>query len=120
LLIQTAIRRIMGIAQDHCGWRDEAPAEHPEKRRLIQAAESIEILRYNAGWTKVKIRNKPGKLFGGLTGAIVYEGDFTPFWPVLDAAVILDIGRGTTYGFGQISFQQLNDVKNNESEFPFQ
>jgi len=103
LLIQTVLRRIQDIAREHCHRDDHHPDDIPGKKELLELSEHIDLWAHNARWAKVKIRNKPGKIFGGLTGNNVYKGDFTPFWPILNAAAVLGIGRGTTYGFGHIS-----------------
>jgi hypothetical protein len=39
---------------------------------------------------------------GGFMGTIEVEGDLTPFTPLLRAAEIVHVGRGTPFGLGRV------------------
>jgi len=50
-------------------------------------------------------RQKTNIKLGGLVGQVEYQGNLSPFYPLLKAAEVIGVGKNTTFGFGQIKVQ---------------
>lgn len=75
---------------------------------LLQEAEKTNVsscntrfmdYQWHSGRQKVNIR------LGGLVGEITYRGKISPFYPYLQAAEIIGVGKNTTFGFGRIKLK---------------
>jgi hypothetical protein len=74
LFILRTFDRIARIAVEHCNLSEEIKETiYPLRQTLIAEARKNRLVEHRASWKKVKIRNKPAKMFGGLCGTFVYE-----------------------------------------------
>ena len=100
------LERTDNIARDQCDW----PAEKEGRKghlgqALIDKAGDITLVEHHARWRRVKVRNSPGRRMGGLVGTFLYEGWIVPYAELLETVVHLGIGKGTTWGFGHVSYR---------------
>lgn len=69
---------------------------------VSQSLEWCDLERYsNRQKTKMKI--------GGLVGTITLNGNLTPWWPILLAAVTCHVGKSTIMGLGQLQIISVNE-----------
>jgi hypothetical protein len=108
ILIKRLLDRIDGIGHAHCGWNMTLPLrESVYGQDLKDLARSVQLVNCReADLKSVHIRNKSLNKARLLVGTITYQGMLAPFTGLLDAAVILGLGKGTTAGLGQISWEQ--------------
>lgn len=74
-------------------------------RLLIDRVSEIMLAKHYGTWKKVDIRNDENRVAGGLVGSFVLEGDLALYMWLLEAGVGFGMGRGTTSGFGQVSYR---------------
>lgn len=96
-----SLRRVLELAHFH------VPGAEVDWhfRPLLELASRVKIphrdLRWH-DWERWSNRQKTSMRFGGVVGEIRLEGDLAPFAPLLRAAEVAHIGKGTTFGLGQI------------------
>jgi hypothetical protein len=56
-------------------------------------------------WERFNIRQKTLMNMGGFMGSVEIEGDLAPFAPLLRAAEIIHLGRGTPFGLGRVAVE---------------
>ncbi|MBF0200184.1 MAG: CRISPR system precrRNA processing endoribonuclease RAMP protein Cas6 [Desulfamplus sp.] len=97
---------------------------------MIEAARDVTVIENNLkwlDWKRYSSRHDKKMLMGGLTGRVIYEGDFTPFIAMLNMAEAVHAGKNTTFGLGKIrhmdcSIDNMNNghalagTTNNESK----
>jgi len=106
LLVLRMLERSENIARSHCNWLDKGEGRKgPLAQALIDQAREIALVEHHARWRRVKFRNSPGRKMGGLVGTFIYEGNLAPYTGLLESAVHLGLGKGTTAGFGQVSYR---------------
>lgn len=100
-LIQSLSRRLALLSHAYTGhrlqWDEEALLEEAGKiRTAAQQWREVDFKRYSI--------NRTNKLaLPGIEGWARYEGDLTPFTPILAAGERLHIGKNATIGFGHYS-----------------
>ena len=75
---------------------------------LIKKAEAVKTVKTYFCWTDWKrySNRQERKMFmGGLTGSVVYEGDFRPFAEVMDMSQKVHVGKNTAFGLGKIKIE---------------
>ena len=106
LIVLRMLERTENIARDHCNWPEEAEGRKGLlTQTLIDESNKIALVEHNARWKRVKIRNSPERKTGGIVGVFIYEGNLVPYTGLLESAVHLGLGKGTTAGFGQVSYR---------------
>lgn len=70
---------------------------------LTNAARQIETVASSMKLERRQRRSdRQGKMeFWGGEGIMVYRGDFTPFWPLLQLGQVLHVGKNCTFGLGR-------------------
>lgn len=99
ILIQTLLTRVTTLAYNYC----QQP-HYLNFRELVTLADAIQIVEEQenpAFHSKTTGANKHSYL-GGYIGQITYQGDLTPFWPLLKFAEIIHLGKNCTFGLGKI------------------
>lgn len=107
VLVRALLRRLSSLALFHCGSRLEV-----DYRGLIDAAGAVRLVRDETRcveWTRYSSRQGQRMTWDGLTGAAVYEGDPTPFWPYLVFGQWTHVGKGATFGLGQYRLEPLDE-----------
>jgi CRISPR-associated endoribonuclease Cas6 len=102
-LIRNITRRVEAITTRYGGWLDKAEAARLEA--LSAKVDTVNSTLYMTNLERYSNRLKQKMDFSGLMGQLVFEGDITPFVPLLNAARVLHIGRNTTFGMGRISLE---------------
>jgi len=83
------------------------PCNHPiwdSVHPLLPLSEKIKVKEKELQWkefTRYSTRQKTILKLGGLTGRIVFEGNLSPFLPLLKIGEYIHIGKGTTFGLGK-------------------
>ncbi|MGH9801217.1 MAG: CRISPR system precrRNA processing endoribonuclease RAMP protein Cas6, partial [Blastocatellia bacterium] len=75
-----------------------------EKQQLIEEAKTITMARQNVEWSdwpRYSGRQKEWMQFGGLLGAITYQGNLAPFLPWLALGEWTHVGGKTSFGLGK-------------------
>lgn len=101
-LVDSMIRRFLEVACFHvpgAAVSEESFAPLLEKARDVRVVSSS--LRWH-DWERYNARQKTLMNMGGFMGTVEIEGDLTPFAPLLRAAEILHLGRGTPFGLGRV------------------
>lgn len=93
------------LAENYCGWTGMPETQNFQTGQdPIDAAADIRMVDHQARWISAPVPTKPNRNRGGLVGQFRYEGNFSPFSGLMDAAVCLGLGKGCTSGFGQVNF----------------
>ena len=99
LLIEHLGRRIMLLQALH----GNGGLSKEQLDDLITLAEKVTISQSTMQWKQMeRISNRQQARIktGGLLGQVCYQGDLTPFMPLLRAGEIVHVGKSTTFGFG--------------------
>ena len=99
------VRRITLLSYFHCGRLHEVP-DWPAFTDRAEAMDSVaEDLRWY-DWERYSNRQQARINMGGLLGEVVYQGDFTPFWPYLALGEQVHVGKGGSFGLGRYEIVQ--------------
>lgn len=77
-------------------------------KNLLQKAKNMSTLESNIIWkdqNRYSGRQKQALKIGGLEGNISFRGDFTEFIPLLNLAILLHLGKQTSFGLGKIQYE---------------
>lgn len=100
VLTRRLLKRLYLLATEHCG----SASPYLDVTELLEAARAIQLVESELHWRDEVRNSRPmgmKQLFGGHVGWQVYEGDFTPFVPLLLLGEQLHIGKRATFGFGR-------------------
>lgn len=101
-LAEAMLRRVMEVAWFHV----TNPQIDWQVERLLDRARDVRItasdLRWQ-DWERYNAWQKTLMNMGGFMGSVEIEGDLTPFAPLLRAAEIVHVGRGTPFGLGRMT-----------------
>lgn len=104
VLIRNLLRRLSTISLFHCDQELEY-----DYKELIKKAENIETIN-NAlhwhDWERFSTRQKQNMSLGGAIGNITFQGDFTPFLPIIKLGEYIHVGKGTSFGLGRYIIKQ--------------
>lgn len=97
---------------------DRRPTPKWDFGAIFSRAEKVRLVRselFTSHWERFSARQRQRVFWGGVVGTAWFEGDITPFLPVLRAGEIVRVGRGTTFGQGRIrirssGFQASSEV----------
>lgn len=107
ILVRALLRRIHLLHYFHVS-RDDSGWDH---KLLIAAALRVGTVRDNTrwwDWERYSTRQGERMKMGGLVGETTYEGNFTPFIPLLRAGEIFHLGKGTSFGLGKYTMRLEN------------
>ena len=77
--------------------------------------QTIETCLYWKDWTRYSSRQKSSMQLGGILGSVRYYGDLAAFLPFFILAEQLNIGKQTSFGLGEISFEWMPNEKDSDS-----
>jgi hypothetical protein len=95
------LRRTLEIAWLH------VPGTAPDWsfRPLLDQAAAVQVTASRLAWRDLERysnRQQRKTPLGGFTGTLEIEGDLAPFAPLLRTAEVLHVGKGATFGLGQL------------------
>jgi len=99
VLIRTLMRRLSSMSVFYGNGKWDIDYSH-----WIQRAESVRLIASRTrwvNWNRYSTRQKRRIPLGGLVGELNYEGDITPFIPLLQIGRLIHIGKGAVFGHGQ-------------------
>jgi hypothetical protein len=104
ILIGNLVQRITSLCRFHCG---SGGPDGINKDLVFQARKVALVLNSTRwfDWERYSHRHREFMKLGGLIGEAVYEGDLTPFRPLLIAGSWIHTGKGTTFGLGLFSME---------------
>lgn len=70
--------------------------------KRAEAVKSVEKLFCWTDWERYSNRQERKMFMGGLTGSVIYEGDFTPFAGIMAMSQQVHVGKNTAFGLGKI------------------
>jgi len=103
VLLQSLVRRIAMLSYFHCDSRLEVPDWTAFTEKAANVTCNEDGLRWY-DWERYSNRQQARIQMGGLVGDIVYQGDFTPFWPYLALGEQVHVGKGGSFGLGRYEF----------------
>lgn len=113
-LIRSLCRRISVLSAYYCNtlvsWDFDA---------LIQKAEQVVIKSQGFEWMdKKRYSSRQDQLLkiGGVVGRVVYEGELTPFIPVLRLGEVIQAGKNTTFGLGRYRIKDISERTEADSD----
>ena len=111
-LFQLIVRRIRSV------WAmDEENVMFDEFSTMLNSADKIQTIENCLSWkdwTRYSSRQKKSMQLGGVSGIVRYYGDLAAFLPFFILAEQLNIGKQTSFGLGEISFDWMPDEKNSD------
>jgi hypothetical protein len=105
VLTRRLLKRLYLLATEHCG----STSPYVDVQELLAAADAIRSVESELYWreeTRYSRRLESHQQFGGYIGSQLYEGDFTPFAPLLLLGEHLHVGKRATFGFGRIRVEE--------------
>lgn len=99
-LLGGIVRRVDTLARSHGGGQAPPAPEHDGVRITSQSLRVIEVRRYSA-------RQDRAMQLPGVAGRLELQGDLTSVWDWLVAGEQLQIGKGTSLGFGRYRLMPL-------------
>ena len=96
LLIENLYRRIYCLAFFHGDPFDESFCL-PQ----TEAVELVESQLQWQDWERYSHRQRTRMKLGGFIGTAVYEGNLTPWLPLVKAGEVLHVGKATAFGLGK-------------------
>ncbi|MCD6205780.1 MAG: CRISPR system precrRNA processing endoribonuclease RAMP protein Cas6 [Candidatus Marinimicrobia bacterium] len=74
---------------------------------LLNEASKIQTIESNFEWkvyARYSARQKRKMVLGGITGELLVAGELGPFIPLLDIGRLINIGKNTSFGFGNFDY----------------
>lgn len=104
-LVDAMLRRVLEVAHFHVhgaqiDWNVGPLLEQAAGVRVVSSA-----LRWH-DWERYNVRQRTLMNMGGFMGTVEIEGDLAPFAPLLRAAEIVHVGRGTPFGLGRVVVEE--------------
>lgn len=99
ILIRNLLRRLSNLTYFHCD--SELSLDF---RGLVDAAQTVKLVDNRTrwhDWERYSARQEAKLKMGGVAGEAVYEGDVSPFIPLLALGEVLHVGKGTGMGLGR-------------------
>ncbi len=98
VLVRNLLRRLSSLSYFHAGQALDVDfkgliAQAEEVRTVAQDLRLVTIRRYSA-------RQKQVMPLRGLVGEVRFQGEITPFTPLLQAGELVHVGKNTSFGFG--------------------
>lgn len=87
----------------------QSPASPLDIEPLMPLAQNIRITSHSLrwdDWSRFSGRQRQWMKFGGLTGSVTYEGDITPFLPLLELGEWLHLGSKSSFGLGKYTLDK--------------
>lgn len=110
-LVAAMARRVFEVAWFHVPPDPRHPLDW-NLAPLLAAARNVELtgidLRWH-DWERYNAQDHTRMNMGGFQGSVTIEGDLAPFAPLLRAAEIVHIGRGTPFGLGRVEVESLDE-----------
>lgn len=106
-LFRLMARRVSVVFREFGGKEPEIPYA-----ALLQKAKNITTAQSGIVWkdqNRYSARQRQALKIGGLEGQITFRGDFADFVPLLDLAILLHLGKQTSFGLGKIRYE-LKDI----------
>lgn len=100
VLIRNLIRRLSLLYYFHC----KGDPSDWDFKGIIEKACDVKVRERNLrwyDWERYSGRQETRMKMGGFVGEITFEGDISPFMPLVKAGEILHVGKGTGFGLGQ-------------------
>lgn len=98
-IIRNLLRRYSTFARFYCGINPNW-----DYKSIISEAEKVKFLRGKFEWQEKirysKTQNQHLKI-GGVVGKAEYEGNITPYLPLLRLGEKIQVGKNTTFGYGK-------------------
>jgi len=95
------LRRTLELAHAHV----PGAALDWDIRPLLEKAQAVRVAAADLAWQdqeRWSQRQKTSMLLGGIVGTMTLEGDLTPFTSLLRTAEVVHLGKGATFGLGQM------------------
>jgi hypothetical protein len=100
-LVKAALSRISSLVLFHCGGTVDG-----DPKEMLDAARSVSATAEQIAWIPLKRwsnRQKQQLPLDGFIGTVSYAGPgIGRFWPLLKAAEITHVGKGTVFGLGKV------------------
>lgn len=100
VLIRNVLRRLSSLSYFHHG----VPLEL-DFRGLIARAQGVAVVESRVqwlDWERYSSRQDTKMFLGGVVGRVRYAGEVEPFLPLLALGELVHVGKGATFGLGQI------------------
>jgi len=98
VLYRALLRRVSALCTCHTAqmWETDFVGLATAAREVRTLAASMKLER------RQRHSDRQGEMeFWGAEGIMVYEGDLTPFWPLLQLGQVIHVGKNSTFGLGQ-------------------
>lgn len=95
------LRRVLELAHFHV---PEAEVDWTF-RSFLEQANRVRVIDRDLrwwDWERWSQRQKTSMRLGGFVGEVKVQGDLQPFLPLLAAAQVTHVGKGTTFGLGRV------------------
>lgn len=96
-----ALLRVLGLAHFHV----PGEAIDWEIEPLLEASRRVRVTRRRLrwwDWQRYSHRQRTKMKLGGFVGEMEIAGDLAPLLPLLRAAEVVHVGKGTTFGLGRV------------------
>lgn len=103
ILIRNLLRRIALLSYFHC----DCDTSQIDFKGIIEQASQIRVSTHDHlslqwyDWERYSARQETRMKMGGFVGKITFEGNITPFMPLIKAGGIVHVGKGTSLGLGR-------------------
>ncbi len=101
ILLRNLLRRLSALSYFHAGKELDL-----DFKGLIAMAQKIETVDQDLRFVRIKrysARTKREMPLQGLVGRVSFEGNLTPFTPLLEAGSLVHVGKNTSFGLGHYS-----------------
>jgi CRISPR-associated endoribonuclease Cas6 len=102
------LRRVLELAHAHVPGAAVDWSFRPflEQAAGVQVVDSQLVWQEHERWSN---RQQTAMKLGGVVGTMVLEGDLAPFGPLLRTAEIVHVGKGATFGLGQVEIMAAHE-----------
>lgn len=103
VLARALLSRLSLLTYFHCGAEMAC-----DFYSMVEAAGKVETTSCDCRWrdiTRYSSAQDCEMQMGGLLGKVCYRGELTPFIPYVEACRHLHVGKGTSFGLGNYSYQ---------------
>jgi len=106
LFLRSMVRRSTALL--NCYGKGEPDEDYALLVKMAGKIKTVKNALSWMDWKRYSNRQEKKMFMGGLTGSVIYEGDFTPFAGIMTMSQKVHVGKNTAFGLGKIKIENYS------------